>query len=109
MLRSSTLYSPGARGARSTQPQTRRSAAREPDTDAIVKYGSAVVIQMAGLTAFLCALDRGVALSGLDAVPFPATFALFLVLALKTRTFNPLNNRRPDLEKAVAGETEART
>ena len=86
-------------------PRTRcAAAARELDTDALVKYGSAIGIQMAGLTAFLGALDQAAALAGVDQVPFAARFAVFLVLALKTRAFNPLNNRRPDLEKAVSGE-----
>lgn len=103
--RAPALQPPQQGASRALRSQTRlAAAARELDTDALVKYGSAVGIQMAGLTAFLGALDQGVALSGIDSLPFPATFGLFLVLSLKTRVFNPLNNKRPELDKAVAGE-----
>lgn len=76
------------------------------DTGALSKYGLAVSLQMAGITAFLAGLDGALGVAGLEAqdIPFPAIFLLFVGLSLKSRVFSPLNNQRPDLEKAVKGE-----
>ena len=57
--RAPALQPPQQGAGRALRSQTRHAAAaRELDTDALVKYGSAVGIQMAGLTAFLGALDQ---------------------------------------------------
>ncbi|KAL3944213.1 MAG: hypothetical protein SGBAC_001710 [Bacillariaceae sp.] len=79
------------------------SPSNELDTDALVKYGSSIGIQMGIITALLFGLDTLVGAIGLE-VPFPIVFCLFYFFSLKSRTFNPLNNQRPNLKKAVNGE-----
>ena len=80
--------------------------AREVDTGALSKYGIAIGVQMAAIAAFLSAVDAGLSAVGLEAqaIPQPAVVLFFIGLALKSRVFSPLNNQRPDLEKAVKGE-----
>ena len=82
---------------------TQESPRNELDVDALVKYGSSIGIQMVIITALLAGLDALVSTIGIE-VPFPAVFALFYFFSLKSRTFNPLNNQRPNLKKAVNGE-----
>eukprot|EP00980_Cylindrotheca_fusiformis_P004700 scaffold993_cov110-Cylindrotheca_fusiformis.AAC.10 len=82
---------------------TRDSSAPKLDTDALVKYGASIAIQMGIITALFYGLDSIIAATGIEA-PFPAVMAIFYVLSLKSRIFNPLNNQRPDLKKAVNGE-----
>jgi benzodiazapine receptor len=76
----------------------------ELDTDALVKYGSSIAIQMGIIAALFYGLDTIIDATGIEA-PFPAVMALFYVFSLKSRTFNPLNNQRPNLNKLVNGET----
>lgn len=77
----------------------------ELDVEAVTKYAVAAVVQLSCFAAALYALD-----SVLDAtkmtgsVPFPAVAFLFYACSLKSRVFNPLNNDRPDRNKAVEGE-----
>jgi benzodiazapine receptor len=82
---------------------TSDSSAPELDTDALVKYGSSIAIQMGIIAALFYGLDTIIDSTGIE-VPFPAVMALFFVFSLKSRTFNPLNNQRPNLNKAVNGE-----
>ena len=79
-------------------------AAKEVDTDAVVKYGSAVAAQMAAIAATFGAVDVATdAILG-GPLPWQAVTALFWGLSLKSRVFSPLDNSRPDLNKAVEGE-----
>jgi len=89
--------------------QQSRSAAitlqsKELDGEAVIKYGSAVALQMAAITASFGAIDvaTDAALGG--PLPWQAVTALFWALSLKSRVFSPLDNSRPDLKKAVDGE-----
>jgi len=88
---------------------------RTLDVGALGKYGAAIGVQMALLTSTLAALDAGLgALRGAgllttteEPLAFPLTMVLFGALALKSRAFNPLNNKRPDLgQVAQGGETK---
>ena len=79
----------------------------ELDTDAIVKYGSSIAIQMSIITCLFYGLDTAIDTTGFE-VPFPGILALFYFFSLKSRTFNPLNNQRPNLEKAVKGEESSK-
>jgi tryptophan-rich sensory protein len=74
------------------------STGPEIDVDAIVKYGVSIAIQMSLITGLFYGLDTVVDTFGVE-VPFPAVSALFYFFSLKSRTFNPLNNQRPNLEK----------
>lgn len=86
---------------------TRDSTAPELDTDALVKYGSSIAIQMSIVTTLFYGLDSIVAAAGIE-VPFPAVMAVFYFFSLRSRAFNPLNNERPDVKKAVNGETPSK-
>jgi benzodiazapine receptor len=77
---------------------------KELDSDAVIKYGSAVVAQMAAITATFGAIDAATdALLG-GPLPWQAVTVFFWGMSLKSRVFSPLDNARPDLNKAVEGE-----
>ena len=69
------------------------SGAKELDTDAVLKYGASVGIQLSAIAAFLAALDAGAAAVG--APPDWAVFVLFFGMSLRSRIFSPLDNSRP--------------
>lgn len=64
------------------------------DVDAIIKYISAVLIQMGMFYTIFSLLDKLVSISGLQ-VPLGVNFVLFYATALKSRVLNPLANNRP--------------
>lgn len=74
------------------------------DTDALSKYASSIIIQMLAITAFFFALDKGIA-SYDGQIPDWSIFALFYGMSLRSRIFSPLDNSRPDITKAVKGES----
>jgi len=89
------------------QPRVARAAAgdaKELDSDAVVKYLAAVLIQMSAIAVFFYALDAAVNFTGV-AVPDWAVFALFFGMSIRSRIFSPLDNSRPDLNKAVEGKS----
>jgi len=109
--------------ARVQQPQLSRSlplyastndngssvANGEVDFDALIKYHASIVLQMGILFSLLTGLDYVVSsvLATDDAVtvvPFWATCILFFGMSLKSRTFNPLDNTRPDLSSIIEGQ-----
>lgn len=92
--------------ARSTALNSAASSSDELDTDALSKYALAGAIQMSLFAGAFKLLDVGIASAGVDpaVIPFPAVAFLFYALALKSRAFNPLNNQRPNREKAVEGK-----
>lgn len=63
------------------------------DTGAIVKYVAAIGIQMGLVAALFQVLDRIV--TPTVKIPFAVNGVGMYVLALKSRVFNPLSNRRP--------------
>lgn len=72
------------------------------DTDALVKYALSAITELTLFGATFQLLD--VAQAQLDArLPFPVVVFLFYACSLKSRVFNPLNNQRPDISKAVEG------
>eukprot|EP00592_Proboscia_alata_P029961 CAMPEP_0194442850 /NCGR_PEP_ID=MMETSP0176-20130528/126365_1 /TAXON_ID=216777 /ORGANISM="Proboscia alata, Strain PI-D3" /LENGTH=318 /DNA_ID=CAMNT_0039269007 /DNA_START=489 /DNA_END=1445 /DNA_ORIENTATION=- len=85
----------------------------EADYDALVKYHAAVAIQMTLICGIFKGLDLIVEYTQIaDSIPTLALFPLFFGLSLKSRSLNPLDNRRPDIKKAILsgdamGETDA--
>lgn len=73
------------------------------DTDAVAKYSLAAITELALFGATLQLLD--VAQASFDTrLPFPLVTFLFYASSIKSRVFNPLNNQRPDISKALKGE-----
>jgi translocator protein len=64
------------------------------DFDAILKYATAVGVQMSLLTLLFLGIDQVVALCSLK-IPLALNCVLFYGLALKSRIFNPMSNARP--------------
>lgn len=80
------------------------STSKELDVDAIVKYGTAAGVQMSLFAATLFALDQlATIISPSTPLPAPAVGILFYALSLKSRVFNPLNNKRPKRDKLKEG------
>ena len=74
------------------------------DLEAIAKYFVALATQMGLLTALFTGLDFFVAKSSISRVPFAINWVFFYFLALKSRVFNPLSNRRPQpVTKEIEG------
>jgi len=69
------------------------------DTGAILKYGSAAVVQIALIASLFYGLDYALAATGNTALPTPLTWILFYAFSIRSRTFNPLNNARPAAAK----------
>jgi benzodiazapine receptor len=67
----------------------------EVDSDALVKYAVAGVVQMSLVFGLFSALDAGVYALDLS-VPFLVNCALFYGFSLKSRVLNPLCNKRPN-------------
>lgn len=74
------------------------------DFNALLKYHGAIVIQLGLIAGVLKGLDVGYNLVGSPDIPTLALFPIFYAFSLKSRVFNPLDNARPDLQKAVEGE-----
>ena len=83
----------------SSQLYTTSSENRETevDVDALVKYGVAGIVQMAGFAVILSALDKGVEATSAH-LPLWASGVFFYACSLKSRVLNPLNNQRPKVE-----------
>ena len=71
----------------------------ELDTDAVAKYATAAAVQLSLFSAIFYALDQIVSISPLEQLPAPAVGFLFYFFSLKSRTLNPLNNKRPELSE----------
>lgn len=99
-------WAPHQRAKLARAATTARGEAKELDTDALIKYAASLAIQLAAITAFLAALDTAAAAAapGLGAPPQWLVFGLFFGLSLRSRIFSPLDNSRPDLQKAVSGD-----
>jgi benzodiazapine receptor len=67
----------------------------EFDSDAVIKYGAALVTQLALFYGLFTGLDMIIAALGIVKVPFAVNCILFYATALKSRVFNPLPNNRP--------------
>mmetsp|Transcript_35904 Transcript_35904/g.65907 ORF Transcript_35904/g.65907 Transcript_35904/m.65907 type:complete len:310 (+) Transcript_35904:61-990(+) len=79
------------------------SSEKEVDSDALLKYVSAVLIQILAIAAFFRALDVATALLP-EGAPSWAVFVLFFGMSIRSRLFSPLDNSRPDIGKASRGE-----
>lgn len=74
----------------------------ELDTEAVAKYGISLVAQLSLIAGFFYGIDSVLASTGGNTVlPTPVTWFICYAFSLKSRTFNPLNNARPDREKAM--------
>lgn len=75
---------------------------QEVDTEAIVKYVIALVTQMSLIAGFFYTLDTILPMAiGTNTLPTAATWIMCYLFSLKSRVFNPLNNDRPDRQKAI--------
>ena len=76
------------------------------DVGALGKYALAAGIQMSLFGGIFKLADIGLASAGMtpSSLPFAAIAFVFYACALKSRAFNPLNNKRPDRSKAVEGK-----
>jgi len=80
----------------------------EVDVDALLKYHGSIAIQM----GLICLLFKGfdtvydVVLGSPESIPTLALFPIFYALSLKSRVFNPLDNERPNIKKAIEGSDE---
>lgn len=109
ILASALAFSPQRAPSRALAPATvvraRPVVAEELDVDAVGRYAGAVGLQVATVTAVLGAADTATGLvTGGEPLPWQAVTAIFFMLSLKSRTFSPLDNSRPDLKKAASGE-----
>lgn len=78
----------------------------ELDAEALAKYAAAAVVQLSCFTGAFYALDFGLDATGLTgAVPTPLVAFVFWFISIRSRVFNPLNNERPNINKAVSGDT----
>lgn len=72
------------------------------DADALAKYAASAATELALFGATFQLLDTALDQLGMKP-PFAAAAFVFYAASLKSRVFNPLNNSRPDLSKAVGG------
>lgn len=73
------------------------------DIEAIAKYATAAVTQLSLISAFFFTIDTILSqTTTLSTLPTPITWILCYAFSLKSRTFNPLNNARPNRQKAVS-------
>lgn len=77
----------------------------EVDFDALVKYGVAGLVQMAGFALVLTAFDKGVESTGFHP-PLWLNSLFFYACSLKSRVLNPLSNERPKVGSPVGSEIE---
>lgn len=102
--REAAFISTTARQSSTTSDDVDPYASPELDTGALAKYAVAATTELALFAGTFQLLDLASS-NLLDAqLPFPAICVLFYAASLKSRTFNPLNNQRPDRSKAVDGE-----
>ncbi len=73
------------------------------DVDALVKYVTAGLVQMAGFAVVLLAFDEGAKAMGFEP-PFWLNFLIFYACSLKSRAFNPLSNERPKVGSPLGAE-----
>lgn len=79
-------------------------AAPQLDSEALLRYSGAVTLQMALITAFFAALDAAADASGVSPLPWQAVCFIFFAMSLRSRTFSPLNNQRPNPEDIQSGK-----
>jgi len=81
-------------------------AKRVIDISSLAQYPLAAITQLAALfsTSFLTLDSLLARFTTKSVLPSPLTFLLFYAMSLKSRVFNPLNNRRPNAVKAASGE-----
>lgn len=76
------------------------------DGGAVIKYATAIAIQMGLFFAIFTGFDKLVAAYSLK-IPFAVNFILFYFFALKSRILNPLSNQRPKVAtKEIEGESK---
>jgi len=80
-----------------------KAVEKELDTEAVGKYLAAIAVQMLAISAFFAALDAVLTSSEFQP-PDWAIFGLFFGMSIRSRLFSPLDNSRPDIEKAAKGE-----
>jgi benzodiazapine receptor len=101
-LRRASALSSASSSSSSTVVNEDPFASPQLDTDALVKYALSAIVELTLFGATFQLFD--VAQAQFDArLPFPVVALLFYACSLKSRVFNPLNNQRPDISKAIDG------
>jgi len=89
-------------GMASSTSSSSNEMSQELDTDAIGKYFIALITQMSLISAFFYGLDTILPMvTGSETLPTALTWVMCYLFSLKSRVFNPLNNARPDRQKAI--------
>lgn len=84
------------------------SMQKELDVEAILKYITAGSIQMSLISLVFYGVDNLLStLTSWTTLPAPLTWMISYALSLKSRVFNPLNNARPNRQKAIEGKESA--
>ena len=88
---------------KASSASTPNASNQELDTGAIAKYGVALVTQLSLIAGLFYGLDTVLATAGSTSgvLPSPVSWFICYAFSLKSRAFNPLNNARPDREKAM--------
>uniref|UniRef100_A0A6T6HSN4 Uncharacterized protein n=1 Tax=Craspedostauros australis TaxID=1486917 RepID=A0A6T6HSN4_9STRA len=90
------LEATSASSARRNANGNKATANQVVDTEAMLKYGSALIIQISLMFGVFKAADVFILDQfNLDSIPFAANIGLFYILSLRSRIFNPLSNNRP--------------
>ena len=78
------------------------------DVEALFKYGAALAIQISLFCGLFVAMDNAVAAADID-IPYWANIAFFYAMSLRSRVFNPLSNKRPEVKSLeVEGQDTTR-
>lgn len=80
----------------------------ELDLEAILKYITAGSVQMSLISLIFHGLDTIISSTTTwSTLPAPLTWMICYAFSLKSRVFNPLNNARPNRQKAIEGKESA--
>lgn len=106
----SNVTSQRTRSLFQTSPSNPSETKKALDTGALVKYGTASVIQLSLISLFFFGIDSLLAVTtkaSQTTLPAPLTWMICYAFSLKSRAFNPLNNARPNRQKAIEGKESA--
>ena len=78
------------------------------DIEALMKYGTSSIVQLSLISLFFFGIDSVLAATTKSTtLPAPLTWIICYAFSLKSRVFNPLNNARPNRQKAIDGKESA--
>lgn len=81
---------------------TNNDSKKVVDIEAMAKYATAAITQLSLISTFFFIIDQLLTKTATaTTLPSPLTWILCYAFSLKSRTFNPLNNARPNRQKAI--------